>query len=198
MKHINQQDYEHIPYITRIEEQGEGYEKGQKTTVKSSGCGLCSSIMIADRLLPNCEFSLEDALALSYEAKANCGAGTNYKRYVPRFAERMGLEYQTSSDPQDLIHCLQTNGAAVVHVGGDRDGRVGVFSHIGHYIVAIGVERDGRIAVLDPSLKPGKYEEEGRKGKVEMKNGVIALTDLETLVQDSSNRSPSFWLFWRP
>ena len=198
MKYINQLDYEHVPYPTRIEETGEGYEKGQKTTVRTSGCGLCSSVIVAHRLLPNCTFGLEDALAISYESKANYGAGTGYKRYVPLYAQRLGLEYESSSDPQDLIRCLQTGGAAVVHIGGDHDGRIGVFSHSGHYVAAIGVERDGRIAILDPSYREGKYEEEGRKGMVEMKNGVVALADIQTLVLESSNRSPSFWLFWRP
>jgi len=197
MKYINQLDYEHLPYVTCTEATGEKFERGQKTTIRSSGCGLCSAIMVAHRLLPNIEFGLDEALAISYESKANYGAGTGYQRFVPAFAQRVGLYYESSDDPQDLIRCLQTGGAAVVHVGGDQEGRVGVFSHIGHYIVAINVERDGRIAILDPSYKIGKYEEEGRVGKVEMKNDYIALTDVETLVKDSSNRHPSFWLFWR-
>jgi len=61
----------------------------------------------------------------------------------------------------------------------------------------INEETDGRVAILDPSYKAHKYEEEGRAGKVEMKNGVIALCDLQVLVDDCANRTPSFHLFWR-
>ncbi len=57
--------------------------------------------------------------------------------------------------------------------------------------------RDFSYAVLDPSFKEGKYEEEGRKGRVELKNGVIALCTPETLAEDTANRTPSFYMFWR-
>ena len=71
MRYINQKKYPEIPYITKTECTGEDYEKGQKTTVSSSACGLCSAIMVADRLLVNYTFNLEDAINLSYEVKAN-------------------------------------------------------------------------------------------------------------------------------
>ena len=65
------------------------------------------------------------------------------------------------------------------------------------YVAVIGVEKDGRLAILDPSYKEGKYLEEGRLGKVELKNGVIALCDVQTLKEDTANRTPSYYLFWR-
>ena len=92
-----------------------------------------------------------------------------------------------------LLYCLRTGGAAIILARGDKDGRIGVFSHVQHYIVAINQERDGRIAILDPHYEDGRYEEEGRKGLVDVKNGVIALCNIQTLVDDSLN----FYLFWR-
>ena len=65
MLYINQLDYAHVPYIPRTSLQGEEYERGQKTTVRSSGCGLCAAVMMVDRLLPNMEFTLEQAVELS-------------------------------------------------------------------------------------------------------------------------------------
>ena len=65
MKFVNQTDYPEIPYITRTKLEGEEYEKGKNTTIKTSGCGLCSAIMVLDRLVPNANFSLEDAIALT-------------------------------------------------------------------------------------------------------------------------------------
>ena len=92
---------------------------------------------------------------------------------------------------------VRTGGAAVIHVGGDREGHIGVFSHGGHYVAAISEDRDGRIVILDPSFFEGKYEEEGRKGLVEMKNRVIALCDMQVLIDDTANREPHYHLFWR-
>lgn len=198
MKYINQFDYSHWLYVTRTELLDEEVrEKGKTTTVRNAGCGLCAAIMVADRLLPNSEFSMQDAIELSYSVKANDRKGTSYKRFAPAFAEKMGFRLEMTNEPEKLRNCLRTGGAAVVHIGGDYEGHVGVFSHGGHFVAAINVEPDGRIAILDPSYKDGKYEEEGRKGRVELKNGVIALCDASLLVEDTATRNPGFYLFWR-
>ena len=77
--------------------------------------------------------------------------------YVATFGENiLGLKLERTNDPERLRECLRTGGAAVVHVGGDYEGHVGVFSHGGHYVAAIAEEADGRIAILDPSYKLGK------------------------------------------
>ena len=96
-----------------------------------------------------------------------------------------------TNDPGRLRYCLRSGGAAVLHIKGDRDGHVGVFSHGGHYAVAISEERDGRIAVLDPSFFKGKYEEAGRKGLVVMKNDVISICDMQVIIEDTAPTDPS-------
>ena len=197
MKYISQLNYPDWPYVTRTEMDEAQREKGKTTTVRSSGCGLCSAIMVADRLLVDSQFGLREAIEISYEVNANINIGTNYKRFAPVFAERLGLEWVPTNDPEELRKCLRTGGAAVIHVGGDREGHVGVFSHKGHYVAAISEERDGRIAILDPSYKSGKYDEPHREGKVEMKDSVIALCDMQVLIDDTANRDPHFHLFWR-
>lgn len=198
MKYINQLEYTHISYITRWEMELEAdREKGKNTTVRSSGCGLCSSVMVADRLLVDYDFDLNAAVSLSYEVEANHNKGTDYKRFAPAFAEKMGLRWESTNDPEKLRACLRTGGAAVAHIGGDREGHIGVFSHGGHYVAVVAEEEDGRVVILDPSYKEGKYEEEGRKGLVELKNGVIALCHMDVLEADTANRDPGYWLFWR-
>ena len=197
MRYVNQLENPHMLYVTRTNQEGADKERGRTTTIKSSGCGLCSAIMVADRLLVNHDFDLKAAIRLSYDVKANFTHGTSYKRFAPAFAEKMGFEWEGTDDPERLRYCLRTGGAAVVHVGGDREGHVGVFSHGGHYIAAVSEDRDGRIVILDPSYKEGKYEEEGRKGLVEVKDGVIAICDMQVLVDDTANRQPHYHLFWR-
>ncbi|MBE6713292.1 MAG: hypothetical protein E7580_07210 [Ruminococcaceae bacterium] len=197
MRYVNQKQYPEIPYITCINPEHPQHERGKTTSIKTSGCGLCSSIMIADRLLVDYEYELEDAIALSYKVGANRGAGTA-RIYFDAFADRFGLIKKEASTIEELKECLQTGGAAIVHVGGDSEGRIGLFSHVGHYIVAIGVEPDGRIAILDPALEPGRYDEEGRAGKVEVKNGFFSVVSPELLHEDTLTRQPgSYILFWR-
>ncbi len=198
MKFVNQKKYPYWLYNTRTGLSGEEAEHGRTTTISSSGCGLCSAVMVASRLIPNCDFSLEDAVNLSYESRANGGRGTTYKNaFAPAFAEKCGLDLEMTNDPERLRYCLRTGGAAVLHVKGDRDGYVGVLSCGGHYVVAISEERDGRIAILDPSFREDKYEREGCQGKVEIQKGVIALCDMQVIIEDTAPADPSFYLFWR-
>ena len=70
---------------------GEEFEKGKTTTIATSGCGLCSAVMMADQLIPNCRFELQDALDLSYAVKGNQKKGTDFNIYGPAVAEKLSL-----------------------------------------------------------------------------------------------------------
>ncbi len=176
-------------------------EAAHNSTFAMTACGLCCAAMAADRLLVDSGFGLVEALNLSYETGANHSWGTDYKIFAPAFAEKLDLKYEPSNDIEDVKKCLQTGGCVIANVGGDReepDGSkyIGVFTHGGHYIIAIGVREDGKICILDPSQKPGKFDEEGRKGKVE-EIGNFCYCDPEVLAKDADNRDPGFYCFWR-
>jgi len=198
MKYLNQLEYPHWLYVTRTDMEDEkDREWGKTSTIRSSGCGLCSAVMVADRLIPNCGFDLKDALDLSYEVKANYKRGTNYARFAPAFAEKLGLKLEMTRDTEALINCLRTGGAAVFLARGDRDGQVGLFTHGAHYVAVINEEPDGRLAILDPSLKDTKYTEEGRVGKVEVTRHGIVLAEAKYLVEEAHATSIPYYLFWR-
>ena len=197
MKFICQRDYPHWLYITRTGLDDAEREKGKTTTVSSSACGLCAAVMVADQLLPNCDFSLTDAIDLSYEVNANHRFGTDYARFAPVFAERMGLRHEVSHDIADVHKCLRTGGTVVVLVQGTRDGKLGLFSNGGHYINAIGYEADGRFVILNPSHEPGKYDVPDRKGRVELKYDYLVLCDEKNLVEEIHQNLPPYYLFWR-
>ena len=197
MKFINQRDYPHWLYITKTDMEEQDRESGKTTTVFNSACGMCCAVMVAERLLPNCTFDLSQAIDLSYAVKANCRVGTSYKRFAPAFAEKLGLYMENTGDIEEVLRCVRTGGAVVALVGGDHDGEIGLFTHGGHYITVISEERDGRLAILDPYLYDGKFEEEGRKGKVEMTRDVIVLCDKETLHKEASRKGNAYYLFWR-
>ena len=198
MKYVNQLKYPHMLYVTRTDmEDAEQRERGKTTTIRSSGCGLCTAIMVADRLIPNCTFDLTDAIELSYETKANFKVGTRYSRFAPAFAEKMGFRYESSRELEDVRKCLRTGGAVVALVDGNYDGRVGLFTYGGHYITIIGEEADGRFAILDPSYKPGKFNEEGRVGKVEVREDEIVLCEGAILEEEASRDAAPYYLFWR-
>ena len=200
MKYVNQLEYPHFLYPTDTDKSDEErLERRKYATIKSSGCGICSAVMMADRLLIDPKFDLVEATQLSYECGGNHAPGTDYKRYAPALAERLNLKWEGTNDPERVRQCLRTGGAVVCNVGGDKkdgSGIIGIFSHGGHYILAIAEQEDGRIVVLDPSQKPGKFDEPGREGKVE-EHGEFCLVSMEDLVIDCSNRDPGFYCFWR-
>ena len=64
--------------------------------------------------------------------------------------------------------------------------------------MAVSEERDGRIATLDPSFRPDKYDTEDHRGLVEIKNGVLTLSEIDVLMSDTEDPKPNrFFLFWR-
>ena len=197
MEYVNQKEYPYWLYNTRLGQCDEEKEKGKTTTIASSGCGLCSAVMVAHRLIPRCEFSLKDAVRISYETHSNMGKGTTYKTFIPTFAQELGLDYEMTNDPERLLYCLRTGGVAVCHTKGNREGYTGVFSIGGHYFLAINEERDGRIATLDPAYVEGRYSGEGKDGLVEMTHGFVGLSSLETIIKDTEPAEFSFYLFWR-
>ena len=191
MKYICQRDYPHWLYITRTDYEGEEFEKGKTTTVSSSGCGLCASIMVADQLIPNSTFDLTQAINLSYELNANHRLGTDYGIYAPVFAERMGLKHESSFDMADVHRCLRSGGTVVALV------KKGLFANSGHYINVIGYEPDGRFVILDPSLREGKYETPERKGRVEFKHDYLIICKEQDLADEAQTKYAPYYLFWR-
>lgn len=200
MKYVNQLQYPNMQYITRTKDPDEERRKvGLVNTIAKSGCGICSAVMVADRLrVDDGSFELEHARQLSYDSGANHAEGTDGSIYFPAFAEKFKLVYENSDKVYDLLYCLRTGDAAIIKVGGDREGYKGVFSdRWRHYIVAVAEERDGRIAVLDPSYKDANYEKEGRKGKVEVLQPGFGRCSLQVIKEETQTVPYPFYLFWR-
>lgn len=200
MKYVNQLDYPNMQYITQTANPDPKMRQiGIENTIAKSGCGLCTSVMIADRLfVDEGKFEIEDARQLSYDCGANRWSGTRGLVYFPAFAEKFNLELKISADVQDLLHCLRTGGAAAVLVSGDHDDYHGVFSdRWSHYIVAVAEERDGRICVLDAAYEEGAYEKGDRKGKVEVIQRGFSRCSLQVIKEETAAIENRFFLFWR-
>ena len=200
MKYINQLKYPHLQYITQTANPDPaGRAVGLANTIAKSGCGLCSSVMVADRLrIDDGSFEIEDARQLSYDSGANHATGTDGRIYFPAFAEKLNFEFVRSDNIDDMLRCLRTGGAAIVLVSGDHDDYHGVFSdRWRHYIVAVSEEKDGRIVVLDSAYEEGCYEKEGRKGKVEVLSPGLSRCALQVLKEETFGVPMPFHLFWR-
>ncbi len=193
--YVNQNDYPQIPYMTDVVVRSDPrfYEQGN---VKLAGCGLCSAAMLVYDLL-GLKDPLEKFIDLSYQVKANHEIGTDMLMYGPALAVRYDLDMNISNEEDEVTACLAAGGACIANVGGDREGHTGVFSHGGHYIYIYGYDPHTKeFQILDPSWEEGKYEEEGRQGKVR-KEGDTALCTAQILKEDTANRTPGYYLFSR-
>ena len=192
MLYLNQLNYRHIPYNHNI---ANGGVEDDRRNVATSGCGLCSLCMVVDRLTTR-TLDLAEAVRMSEQFGANIDLGTRMDILGPIIADMYGLTYSASNDVDDIKHCLQNGGCVIIHAEGDHDGKVGLFTHRGHYIVAISVDEDDDFCIIDPALAEGKYEEEGRQGKVEVKTPFIYCKP-QILAEEAITRREPFHLFRR-
>lgn len=191
MLYLNQNDYRTVPYYHNV---ANGGVPEERRWIATSGCGICSACMIVEHLTTK-PLPLEECIKLSERSGANREIGTRMRLLGPLVAEIYDLDFEMTNDIDKLIAHLQAGGEAAVNVGGDHDDYVGLFSHKGHYIVA--VSTDGKeVCILDPSYTVGKYEEEGRKGKVRV-NYPFAYCSVADLAADVQNREIPFYLFKR-
>ena len=194
MRFICQRDYPDMPYRTCTDTPEDEY--GQHTTVSSSACGPCCAIMAADRLLTDYQFDVEDAIQLSYDTGANHERGTDYAIYAPAFAEKFGLSYRPSDDLEEVKACLRNGGVAVALVK-NREGYVSVFTRKEHFVTLISVDEKDIFTVLDPNQYDGKFEEEGRAGRVTVDGHFIYCTG-ELLTEETGGRPATrYHLFQR-
>lgn len=191
MKYLNQLNYPDIPYPTDLSSPGSPMIGA---SIREAGCGLCCLAMMADRLTVQ-SLSLRRLVSLSRKHQANLHPGTDMEILGPVIAELLDLDYSVTNSVKTAINCLKRGGIVIANTGGDREGYTGVFSHGGHFILLLsGTGRD--VCVLDPSNKPGKYDEPGREGRVRT-DGPFVWCSPELLAQETDNRDPGFYLFSR-
>ncbi len=193
MLYINQLGYPHIPYKHAV---AQGGRPPERSTISSSGCGLCSVCMVVDHLVIGGELSLEECRQMSYDAKANEQVGTSMSRLGPAVAERFDLDFKMSNDIDEAIAWLQNGGEIVVNVGGDTEDAVGVFTNGGHYMTIVSYT-DGEFCILDPSFTGKKFAIEGRRDKVRVKVPFV-FCSREVMVEEAVNkREHPFYMFKR-
>ena len=184
MIYYNQNDYEHVLYPSQVRPQ---------STIKSSGCGVCSASMVVENMTEH-KLSVEECAKISMECGARANTGTDMDVLAPVICEKFGLNFEATDDKELVLDFLNNNrGMVIANPGGDREGHVGLFTTSGHYIV-LAEARQRTVRVLDPNLKPTSFDREGRRGMVFV-DGINIYCDIDVVVEDCLNRSPAFYMF---
>ena len=194
MRYVNQLEYPHLPYPTKIKMEGIPEEK-KKTTVRSSGCGLCCSCMTVD-LLTDKTLDIEKCVRISEGCLANHSTGTDMTILGPVIAEKYGLTYSKTNDLDEAISHLRAGGAIIAHVGIPKDASIGLFTKSGHYISLIST--DGKeFCILDPSWSPEKYKIPERIGRLNEDNAPYLYADVHTVHSETKPGRTKYHLFAR-
>ena len=194
MKYINQLEYAHLPYPTKIKLENIPEEK-KKTTVRSSGCGLCCACMTVD-LLTDKSLDIEECVRIAEGCLANHGVGTDMSILGPVIAEKFGLSYTKTNDLEAAIEHLRAGGVIIAHVGIPKDATIGLFTKSGHYISLIST--DGKeFCILDPSWSEEKYKIPERLGRVNEDNYPYLYCDVNTVHSETKPGRTKYHLFSR-
>jgi hypothetical protein len=194
MKYINQLEYAHLPYPTKIKLENIPEEK-KKTTVRSSGCGLCCACMTVD-LLTDKSLDIEECVRIAEGCLANHGVGTDMSILGPVIAEKFGLSYSKTNDLEVGIEHLRAGGVIIAHVGIPKDATIGLFTKSGHYISLIST--DGKeFCILDPSWSEEKYKIPERLGRVNEDNYPYLYCDVNTVHSETKPGRTKYHLFSR-
>lgn len=186
MIYYNQNDYANTPYPS---------PGLPKATIKSGGCGVVSASMIVTNMTGQ-PVSIPMMAQYAINKGARVNGGTDIIALAKALTLDYGLRFQATNDECALLNHLKGGGMAIVNVGGDRTGYIGVFSNEGHFVVAAGLTDTGKVIILDPGYYAGKFNKAGRAGKVTVQ-GNNCICDISVLASDTNNRTPSYCLFAR-
>jgi len=184
MSYYNQRSYGHVPYPAP------GWERA---TLRSAGCGPCSAAMMAEQLTGQTH-SPEEMAELAQAVGARVSGGTDMRRLGGALCARLGLRMETGSSKALLLDCLEKGGAAICNISGDRENYTGLFSSGGHYVCAVGLSPEGLVRVWDPDRYSGKYERDGRRGRVQL-DGNEVLVPAGGVLTDGAGREPALYCF---
>ncbi len=191
MLYINQKEYPHTPYNHNM---GHGGVPEERRCIATSGCGICCACMIVEHLSTQ-SLSVEQCVRLSEENGANLNMGTSMRVLGPVIADMFGLEYRRTDSIEELLEHLRCGGEAIAEVAGDRNEHIGLFSDKAHYITVVSADKN-ELCILDPAYVAGKFDREGRRGKVREDIPFLYCAD-DVLADDTDKERAPFYLFKR-
>ena len=194
MKYMNQLEYRHIPYRTKVKNDTIP-EKEKMCDVARSGCGLCCVCMMVE-LLTDEHLDIEECVKISEGCVANHATGTDMKILAPVIAEKYNLDYVGTNDLNEAIKCLQRGGHVIAHVTVPAGCEIGLFTKRGHYISLIST--DGvDFCILDPSYTPTKFDIPERAGKVNTDHAPYLYCNVNTVDGETKVEKIKYYTFSR-
>lgn len=179
--YYNQNDYANIPY---------NKPNGEKATVKSGGCGVCSACIVFNTLAQKELYSVKKMAEFSIDCGARINNGTDEKTLLTALCKSTkGFSFTTTNDVKELTAHLKKGGMAICNQGNAYN----VFSTAGHYVVAWKMF-DKNIEVVDPQTYTGKYDKAPRPKRIVTKTAYGCIVKPSEMKKATADRSPCYYL----
>ncbi len=153
-------------------------------TIGSSGCGVCSSLMII-RNLTDYEPTLESYAQEIIDCGGRVSSGSDLNAISRYMKSEYHLNYSYTKSIKELKKHLKKGNMAIANVGDKK-----LFAKSGHFVVVAGITKDedgnDLAIILDPSFKPSKYEAKHRvdAGIKYSKDGIVT-APFDVLLEDT-------------
>ncbi len=194
MRYINQLEYPHVPYYTRVKVEGLTREE-MKRNVALSGCGLCCACMAVDHLTDK-TLDIEECVRIAEDCVANYAVGTDMNVLGPAVAEKYGLVYTATNDLSALIRHVQAGGVAAALVGIPAEGQIGLFTDGGHYIFLLSTDGE-EFCFMDPAYTPDRYTIPERIGRVNFANAPYLYASVSDVDREAKPKWGKYHMFAR-
>lgn len=143
-------------------------------TIKSGGCGVTCAAMVVSS---SKEIVRPDTMGdIARENGFRPNGGTAWELF-PYVAQRWGLETREVRSSYEALQACRDGYFVVILCG------AGLWTTGGHYILAVG-SRGDQIEIFDPYLYAGKFNRNGRQGKVSVE-GNSCFVQIDTFKQNS-------------
>lgn len=143
-------------------------------TIKSGGCGVTCAAMVVSSSKEIVRPDTMGDIARENGFRPNGGTAWGLFQYV---ADRWGLETREVKSSYEALQACKDGYFVVILCS------AGLWTTGGHYILAVGARGD-QIEIYDPYLYAGKFNRNGRQGKVSVE-GNSCFVQIDTFKQNS-------------
>lgn len=177
----NQLDYDNVDYSK---------PNGQSATVKSSGCGVCSTLMVLNNLFGKELMTVKQMAKFSIDHGARNNYGTDVNALLKALSKKYNINYKPTYLNKELWDHLKKGGMAVVNQDDTHD----VFSDSGHFVVAYKAIGNDTVICLDPYWYEGKFNRNNRMSHITKIVGKEIYLPLKEVGWCSKDRNPCYYL----
>lgn len=182
MYYYNQEHYNSVGY--------DNPNTKKKETIKTSGCGVCSSCMVFNNLAKKELYTVAQMAKFSLSHGCRDNYGTNVKKLLTELCKaNKGFSFTTTTDENKLVAHLKKGGMAIANQGDAYN----VFSTAGHFVVAYKMSGKN-IQVLDPQMYSGKYDAYSRPKRIVKKTDTGCVVNVTQMGKATADRNPAYYL----